>query len=154
MMVFAIACSWFGLTIAEVSVADLEKRFAAGRDTVYVVNFWATWCKPCVEELPAFDKLSRAEANNQVVVLLVSVDSPNDRNAKVETFLRKKGFSCETAMLNESNPHIWIDKVDPSWSGAIPATLFVSQGKRLFKEQEFTYRILDSTFNTFREQSK
>lgn len=57
-------------------------------------------------------------------------------------------------MLNESNPHIWIDKVDPSWSGAIPATLFVSQGKRLFKEQEFTYRILDSTFNTFREQSK
>lgn len=91
-MVFAIACSWFGLTIAEVSVADLEKRFAAGRDTVYVVNFWATWCKPCVEELPAFDKLSRAEANNPVVVLLVSVDSPNDRNAKVETFLRKRGF--------------------------------------------------------------
>ena len=152
-MMLAIVFSFIGVTITDVTVADLEKRFASGGDTVYVVNFWATWCKPCVEELPAFDKLARAEANGPVVVLLVSVDSPSDRETKLETFLRKKGFSCETALMNDGKPHMWIDKVDPHWSGAIPATLFVSQGKRLFKEQEFTFEMLDSTFTTFRDQN-
>lgn len=147
-------CSLLGLTIPEVTLADLEHRFAEGRDTVYVVNFWATWCKPCIEELPAFDRLARAERTNPVVVLLVSLDSPKDRTSKVEPFLRKAGYKCEAVVLNESKPHLWIDKVDASWSGAIPATWFIKEGRRLFHEQEFTPRILDSTFITFRDHQK
>ncbi|HLP27505.1 MAG TPA: TlpA disulfide reductase family protein [Candidatus Didemnitutus sp.] len=151
MIVAAILFSVFSLTVPKVTLADLEHRFASGKDTTYVVNFWATWCKPCVEELPSFDMLARRESGNPVVVLLVCLDAPSDLNAKVLPFLRKKAFACETVLFAEQKPHLWIDKVDPSWSGAIPATLFVKNGKRLFREQEFTQRTLDSTFTTFRD---
>ncbi|MCX6139265.1 MAG: TlpA disulfide reductase family protein [Candidatus Kapabacteria bacterium] len=154
MIVLGLLCSLLGLTIPEVRLTDLERRFAEGSDTVYVVNFWATWCKPCIEELPAFDKLARKESGKPVVVLLVSLDSPKDRSSKVEPFLRKAGYKCEAVVLNEPKPHLWIDKVDASWSGAIPATLFIMNGRRLFREQEFTSRLLDSTFTTFRDKEK
>ncbi|MBK6291659.1 MAG: TlpA family protein disulfide reductase [Candidatus Kapabacteria bacterium] len=151
MIVVALLCSMFSLAVPKVTLVDLEQRFANGKDTTYVVNFWATWCKPCVEELPSFDKLARRVSGSPVVVLLVSLDSPSDLKTKVIPFLRKKAYACETVLLDEQKPHLWIDKVDPTWSGAIPATLFVKNGQRLFREQEFSERMLDSTFTTFRD---
>lgn len=154
MIVVALLCSMLSLTVPKVTLVDLEQRFALGKDTTYVVNFWATWCKPCVEELPSFDKLARRESGSPVVVILVSLDAPLDLEKKVIPFLRKKAYACETVLLNEQKPHLWIDAVDPSWSGAIPATLFVNSGHRLFREQEFTERELDSTFTTFRDHHR
>jgi len=137
--------------LPEVSLADLEQRFDQGRDTIFVVNFWATWCRPCVEELPSFDKLLRDQAKAPVVVLLVSLDPISKKTTTVEPFLRKKGYACEASILTETKAHVWIDKVDPSWSGSIPATWFVTKGRRRLYEQEFTATTLDSVFVSFRD---
>lgn len=135
--------------VPSVTLDQLENRFANGKDTTYVVNFWATWCKPCVEELPAFDALARKNVGNAVVVLLVSVDSPKDKEKKVEPYLRQKGYRCESVLLNESKPNEWIDRVDSTWSGAIPATLFLRNNKRQFFEQEFSTSTLQTALETF-----
>lgn len=134
-----------------VRLADLEQRFAAGSDTVYVVNFWATWCKPCVAELPHFDKLSRSVKGQAVRVLLVSLDDPDELTSKVEPFIRRKGYSADVVLLDEAKPHEWIDKVDATWSGAIPATWLVHQksGRRQFHEREFDYNTLEAIVSTF-----
>ncbi|MFN9150965.1 MAG: TlpA disulfide reductase family protein [Bacteroidota bacterium] len=138
--------------VEEVNLRQLQSRILATSDTTYVVNFWATWCRPCIEELPAFEALSRKYSKEPVVVILVGLDQPQDRLTKVEPFIRRRGYteSC-IVLLNEPKPHLWIDKVDSSWSGSIPATLFIRGNRRLFGEFQFSETQLDSTFQSFRE---
>lgn len=134
-----------------VTIDELEARLQAGGDTTFVVNLWATWCKPCVKELPWFDRLQRVNPpGHPLRVLLVSVDDPKDQ-VKVGKYLASKSYSVQTMQLNESNPNDWINRVDTSWSGAIPATLFyhASTAQRLFVEQEFTYQELEQTYRSF-----
>ena len=144
-------------SIDVVGLQDLESRFAVGGDTTYVVNFWATWCKPCIEELPAFDKMHRRTRTSTTKVLLVSLDAPEDLAKKVVPFVRKKGYTAEVVLMDEPKPNEWIDKVDESWSGAIPATLFVESGengRRQFFERDFTFEELERSLNAFLKATK
>ncbi|HBB25907.1 MAG TPA: redoxin [Bacteroidetes bacterium] len=138
--------------VEEVNLDQLQSRIHTTSDTTYVVNFWATWCRPCIEELPAFEALSRKYSSEPVVVILVSLDQPQDRLTKVEPFIRRRGYTrSSVVLLNQPKPHLWIDQVDSAWSGSIPATLFIRGNRRLFGEFQFGGAQLDSTFQSFRE---
>jgi peroxiredoxin len=154
-MIAFVLAALVATSVPEVTLANLERRFAAGSDTVFVVNFWATWCKPCVAELPAFDQLARTSASytRPIKVLLVSLDSKNDHTTKLEPFVRRRGISCDVARLNERSPHVWIDKVDPTWQGSIPATWIVSRSQRVLYEREFTQQELHDTLTQFLKSS-
>lgn len=112
---------------------DLLKRLN-NKDTTYVVNFWATWCKPCVQELPAFDSL--AAANKNVKVLLVCLDFKEELDKKVNPFLLKRKIKSECVLLDEVNGNEYINKISESWSGAIPATVFVKGKTKILKEKK------------------
>lgn len=111
----------------------LEKQ----NDTVYVVNFWATWCKPCIEELPYFQELHEAHKEDNIKVVLVSLDFVGN-TYKILDFLKKeKIYTCDVVHLNDSNNSKWIDEIHKDWSGSIPAT-YVYQGNKVkFYEQSF-----------------
>src|SRR4051812_27348550 len=79
----------------------LLKRINNTSDTIYVVNFWATWCKPCVAELPEFEKFNRQNKNKIVKVLLVSIDFKDELDKKVKPFLEKNQYSMECVLLDE-----------------------------------------------------
>lgn len=117
---------------------------AADNDTVYVINFWATWCAPCVEELPAFEKLNKKLASKKVKVILVSNDFKKAVDTKLKPFIKEKGLKCQVMFMNETNPDGWIQLVDPGWSGTIPATLILSKrkNKALFFENQLSYKQL------------
>ena len=140
-------------TVPVVGLDDLESRFEQGGDTVFVVNFWATWCKPCIEELPAFHKYERSVKDQSIKVLLVSLDDPEELSDVVEPFLKRKGIRPECVLLDEPKPHEWIDRVDETWSGAIPATWLIdaTSGRRQFFERDFTFDELESTVQAFIE---
>ncbi len=106
-------------------------------DTTYVINFWATWCAPCVKELPYFEKLHQGMVTQKIKVILVSLDFRKDLETKLKPFLEQRQFSASVAALVDSRQNQWIDKVDPSWSGAVPATLVYRGRQRQFKEGEF-----------------
>lgn len=128
---------------------ELEDYIATSADDkVKVINFWATWCAPCVKELPFIDSLCYTYGQNKVEVLLVSLDFP-DKLVKVNTFLQRKKIGSTVWLLDESDPNLFIDKVDPSWSGAIPATLLVRNAtdKRTFLEGELTKEELEKHIN-------
>jgi thiol-disulfide isomerase/thioredoxin len=124
---------------------DLDKRFANGKDTTYVVNFWATWCLPCVAELPNFEKLRVENLKKPVKVLLVSLDFKSKLQKEVIPFVQKNKINAEVFLLNESDQQVYIERIDKKWSGAIPATLFINKKVRRFYETEFTEKELKNT---------
>ena len=130
----------FAQRVAVIKFAELQKRLARPTDTTYVVNFWATWCAPCVKELPGFEQLRTAHATQKVKVLLVSLDYVSQLDKKVKPFVKQRALKSEVVLLNESDPNTWIDKLDPKWSGALPFTLIVNQQtkRRLTFEQELS----------------
>jgi thiol-disulfide isomerase/thioredoxin len=104
---------------------------------IKVVNFWATWCGPCVKELPYFEKVNRD--NKKIDVLLVSMDFDLDPNPeKVKKFIVRKKLESKVVILEEENPNDWIDKIDKAWGGALPSTLIINPAnkKRKFVEGE------------------
>ena len=123
---------------------ELTERIEVKSDTLYVVNFWATWCRPCVAELPYFDAAQAAYADRKVKVLLVSLDFKEDLDTKVVPFLKRRPAQSEVLLLDEPKYHTWMDKVADEWTGAIPATVFVKKSAdiRVFHEGDFTQEAL------------
>ena len=111
-----------------------------------VVNFWATWCAPCVKELPYFEKLN--QENQNVKVILVSLDFEKQVESKLKPFLKKKKYTSTSIYLADKDYNTWLPKVDKNWSGSIPATLIIKDGKMTFIEQDFSnYEELNTYVN-------
>jgi thiol-disulfide isomerase/thioredoxin len=125
-------------------IDDLLTRIHNNSDTTYVVNFWATWCKPCVAELPEFEKLHVNYKSKHVKVILVSMDFIEELDKRLKDFLVKNKYTCEIVLLDEINGNDFINKVSEQWSGAIPATLITKNNKSQneFMEKKVTYDLL------------
>jgi thiol-disulfide isomerase/thioredoxin len=106
-------------------------------DKIYVINFWATWCGPCVKELPYFEGLAEEYGGKEVVTLLVSIDWATNLDRKLKPFIEKKGLKKKVILFDDPKPNNWIDKIDSSWSGAIPITLVMSKDNKDFYEKEY-----------------
>ena len=130
--------------VAVYKIDNLLKRIHNTSDTTYVVNFWATWCKPCVAELPEFEKLHIDYKSKKVKVILVSMDFKEELTKRVKPFLQKNKYTCEVILLDEINGNDFINKISEQWSGAIPATLITKNNKMLFEfyEKKLTYDFL------------
>lgn len=115
----------------------------------YVVNFWATWCAPCVKELPHFESLNKNLNENGVEVLLVSLDFPHQYDSKLKPFIKKNNIKSEVLVLDDPDMNSWIPKVDKNWSGSIPATIIYNGKDRKFFERSFTYDELKNEVEQF-----
>jgi thiol-disulfide isomerase/thioredoxin len=139
---------------AIVHLQDFQNWCAQDNDTLYVLNFWSTWCRPCVAEMPHFDRMQKEMEAQKVKVIFLSLDFKSQYDSHLVPFLKKKKLYSTVVFFDEPKINDWIDKVDPSWSGAIPVTLFVQHSKeiRQFHEGDFTYESLTSTINSLISQ--
>lgn len=113
-----------------------------GNDTTYLVNFWATWCRPCMAEIPDFVKLDSANRNTKFKVLFISLDFPNNLKGVKKTAGLKK--MNHVYLLDADNPNKWISETDEKWSGSIPATGIYRKGEKLFfHEGQLSYLELE-----------
>ncbi|MBK9290145.1 MAG: TlpA family protein disulfide reductase [Bacteroidetes bacterium] len=112
-------------------------------DTVYVVNFWATWCAPCVKELPDFERLNQKYHRNKFRMILVSLDFNRQKESRLLPFVEQHKLKAEVIHLNAPDANAWIAKVNPDWSGAIPATLIYKGNRQVFREGSYTFEELD-----------
>lgn len=118
-----------------IKIGALEDLMRKKEGPIQIINFWATWCGPCVKELPLFEQANTTITNAQVT--LINLDFA-DKLSKVDAFITRKNMKTENLLLDEIDYNSWIDKVDKSWEGAIPATLIYNpaNGKRAFIQQE------------------
>ena len=128
-----------------ITVNQLQSRFKRGMDTIYVVNFWATWCKPCVNELPEFEKFKIANKGKPIKVILVSTDFKSKLESGVKPFVKAHHLTGEIYLLNEA-PSSYTEKISPDWSGALPGTLIVNSktGQKKFHDSAYSYAELSA----------
>ena len=138
-----------GIKLKSYNYDGLESYLNQKNDTLYVINFWATWCVPCVKELPHFEKLNQKYKNSKFKMILVSLDFPKMIESRVIPFMKKKKLKAEVIVLNDPDANSWIEKVAKEWSGAIPATVIYKNEKRKFYEQSFTEEELETEIKTF-----
>ncbi len=128
------------------------EKFETSNDTLYVVNFWATWCQPCVEELPDFMKINEAyKTSKKFKMILVSLDRSADFETKVKDYINKNNIKPDMYVLSDNKRmNEWIPAINKSWSGAIPATAIYRNSQQLFfTEGKVSYEDLKHTINKF-----
>ena len=149
LLITFLGCSEPKERVEVIKIEGLQNLLAETDHEIHVINFWATWCAPCVKEMPQFIQL--AETHPEVSISLVSLDFIDHLDTKVIPFLDKRNINLRTLLMDEVDYNLWIDMVDPSWSGAIPATIIIepSTGKRIFLEKEFENGELEQDFQSF-----
>ena len=130
---------------------SLEPLLNKKDDKTYIINFWATWCAPCVAELPYFERTfaEQQEKSSNVEMILVSLDMPSMWESRLVPFVNKKELKGEVVILNDTRMNDWIPKIDSEWDGGIPATLIYNSKKRAFYPHGFTYEELNKELNKF-----
>ncbi len=127
------------------SIAQLETRFHPAGNQTIIINFWATWCGPCVQELPYFEQLHEHYTGPNVQVLLVSLDFRTQLQKRLLPFLKNNNITAEVALLADQNANYWIPRIHASWDGALPVTLVLQGTTRSFHQGEFeNYEDLES----------
>jgi len=121
---------------------ELYKSIDLSSDDTYVINFWATWCRPCVKELPYFEYVNDTYSDKNVKVLLVSLDFPSQIESKIKPYLFKKKIRSKVVLLDDPDLKTWIPKVSEKWSGGIPATLIVNKSNYNFYPNPFNQKSL------------
>ena len=126
-------------TIKKVKIEELSD-YIAKSDHPLVVNFWATWCSPCVKELPYFQQEIKKYADQKAELVLVSLDFANDYPSRIASFIRKNNYDASFYWLNETNADHFCPIIDKKWSGSIPSSLFINNktGYRKFYERQLT----------------
>ena len=113
-------------------------QYADTNDSVLVINFWATFCAPCIAELPYFHSITNKYKKQNVKLLLVSLDFEEYYPKRIRDFANKRKYTAEIVWLDEEKPDEFCPRIDPKWTGSMPATLFINKktGYRKFVEAE------------------
>lgn len=132
--------------IKVITFSDFKNIIEKENDKFLVVNFWATWCMPCVVEIPSFMKVNERFKDNVGYKMILINLNPVKNIEFVKKFIRKYSISTEVYLLNDpENMDKWIPAIDPLWEGSIPATVFYKNGSKvLFKEQLLNEKDLES----------
>lgn len=131
LLTFVLVIGCLAQGFKRISKAELEVILENPSDKLHVINFWATWCGPCVKELPDFQKVIQETDKSKVEFLFVSLDFPSDADKNLMPFLKKNNYAFNVALMTETDYNSWIDQVDSAWQGNIPATLFFNRARKI-----------------------
>jgi thiol-disulfide isomerase/thioredoxin len=139
-LLVGMALSGHAQQVKVIKFHELQQLRQAPHDTLYILNFWATWCRPCIKEMPYFEAAGQQYKNQPVQVVLVSMDAAQDLESRVRPFVRRRNLKTRLLLLDETDANTWIDKLEPKWSGAIPATMLYNnkRGQYHFVEKELS----------------
>ena len=134
-------------TIEVVDFDGLYTKIDLSVDKTYVINFWATWCAPCVKELPYFEQVNKEFKDKNTEVILVSLDFPSQIETKLKPYLKRNKIESRVILLDYTKMNTWLPKVSEQWDGGIPATLIVNASNYNFYPKPFKKEELFTEIN-------
>ena len=134
--------SFDGISVSSYNFEQFKYFLEASNDSTYVLNFWATWCAPCIAELPYFKQANKTFKESAIRFIYVSLDFENQIINKLLPFLKENKLEGEIIVLKQDGMNNWIGKIEKNWSGNIPATLIYDQSGRDFYPKNLTYDAL------------
>ena len=140
LLFFVLSLSCSDKSDKNIQVVDFDEFYSKidlSSDDTYVINFWATWCSPCVKELPYFESVNKEYADKNVKVILVSLDFPSQIESRLKPYIRKNNIKSNVILLNDSKMNKWVPRVSEKWDGGIPATLIVNSSNYNFYPNPF-----------------
>lgn len=151
---FVFANHAIGQSILQYSTyEDLRLNIAKNKEHIAILNFWATWCKPCVAELPEFEKIKKDFEKNKVEVILANLDFHSKTEPAVPDFIKKNNLQSKVVHITDQDANDWIDQVDSSWTGSIPVTAIYFKGEKIwFFEGPTDYETLKSIIIKYIQQ--
>jgi thiol-disulfide isomerase/thioredoxin len=117
-----------------VDEAGYQQLLKAHQGRIVLVDFWATWCGPCREELPALAALQKKFQARGFVLITISADEP-EQEADARALLAKVGVPMPAYLKSARKDEDFINSVDSRWSGALPAQFLYDRAGR--KVQSF-----------------
>ncbi len=134
--------------IKRIKISELD-NYLQQADHPLILNFWATYCQPCLKEIPYFEKIVGEHSGEKIELILVSVDPPRTGPSKISAFVKAKKFNSAVWWLDENNPDYFCPKVDKKWSGGIPASLFINNKThyRKFFDRQLTDLQMEEAVN-------
>jgi len=159
MKIFSFTALFIVLSLSVIKAQDvpvikyeeLFSKIEKPSDELFVVNFWATWCGPCVEEMPLFvEAYEKYKDNSNFKMVLVSLDRSKQLD-KVKQFIKDYNIKADVVLLDDNKRmNEWIPKVNSSWSGNIPVTAFYQNGEVVhFVGAEVTKEELNQLINIY-----
>jgi thiol-disulfide isomerase/thioredoxin len=150
-LLFSISIVGFTQTTLQYSsFTDLQNNILKDRDHIIVLNFWATWCKPCVAELPDFEQINAEYNSKNVQVILANLDFHSKTEAIVPDFIIQKNLQSKIVHITDQDPNDWVGKVDDGWTGSIPVTVIYYKGeKKWFFEGQTDHETLKSIITKY-----
>ena len=140
LLFFVLSLSCSDKSDKNIQVVDFDEFYSKidlSSDDTYVINFWATWCSPCVKELPYFESVNKEYADKNVKVILVSLDFPSQIESRLKPYIRKNNIKSNVILLDDSKMNKWVPRVSEKWDGGIPATLIVNSSSYNFYPSPF-----------------
>ena len=119
----------FSQEVKKIGSEELKAILNSPSEQLHVINFWATWCGPCVVEIPHFENVAKKYPSDKVKFILVSLDFPSQLEKRLIPFIEKHKISLNVILIEELDYDKWMRDVDPNWQGNIPATLFFNNPK-------------------------
>jgi thiol-disulfide isomerase/thioredoxin len=141
--------------VKSVKITELEKTIKESK-TPLIVNFWATFCVPCLQEIPYFQEIASQYKSNDVSLVFVSLDMKEAYPVKVNNMAKKLNLTYPVVWLNETNADYFCPRIDTTWTGGMPSSLFVNNatGYHKFLEEPLSKEKLEKEIQVMLSPAK